>query len=417
MSSCHIFLSSSSDCSDNEPATPVHKRVRRETSVLEKKEMRLTVGLLAFICPPLAFTQAKPPPEFFVVCSSQVNLPTVYFSGVLQGPATSFQGFRSGFIGFLEQRYAYKGGGGCAPARDAAAAQNIVNTMATRIRNGKRVAVETGWTESAVVAGAPALPAATAKVQAAVQPAAAAPPPAKAAATGVSGTGSASSSAGGNSAAGSNQLSSVLSSIFGTGGGSSTGTGTSGAQSGGSKSATSSSGAAANTGGTGSGATAAGQSPFNQVSSALSNVFSKAGGGTANAAAKQGLPDGALGSAKSQTTQLVVFGCGRQDVQVACVNDVTNQNQKDTLVQASDVWKDTFIVDDCGDRHQRSKGFFLNIDGDQRDQMDIAYGKTARFILMFDNVPTKVQKVALRSSAGELDVEGIALVAPGGAAH
>ena len=53
------------------------------------------------------------------------------------------------------------------------------------------------------------------------------------------------------------------------------------------------------------------------------------------------------------------------DAQVACNTDLTNQNQKDTLVQAGDVWKDAFIVDDRGDRHQRSSGFFLNVDGDQ----------------------------------------------------
>jgi hypothetical protein len=106
-----------------------------------------------------------------------------------------------------------------------------------------------------------------------------------------------------------------------------------------------------------------------------------------------------------------VYGCGRQDTQVACVTDLTNQNQSDTLVQSGDVWKDTFIVDDRGDRHQRSRGFFLNIDGDQRPQLDISYGKTARFILMFDGVQSNVQKVTLRSATGGLDVEEISLVA------
>jgi hypothetical protein len=82
------------------------------------------------------------------------------------------------------------------------------------------------------------------------------------------------------------------------------------------------------------------------------------------------------------------------------------------LVHADGVWTDAFIVDDRGDRHQRVSGFFLNIDGDQRPQLDISYGKTARFILMFDGVPAKVQKVALRSATGGLDVEEIGLVVP-----
>jgi hypothetical protein len=132
---------------------------------------------------------------------------------------------------------------------------------------------------------------------------------------------------------------------------------------------------------------------------------------------QSGGQDGALGSAQWQTTRLVVYGCGRQDLQVACVTELANQNQKDTLLKAADVWTDTFIVDDRGDRHQRMSGFFLNIDGEQRPQLDISYGKTARFILMFDGVPAKVQKVALRSTAGGLDVEDIGLIAPNAGAQ
>jgi hypothetical protein len=126
---------------------------------------------------------------------------------------------------------------------------------------------------------------------------------------------------------------------------------------------------------------------------------------------------GGLGSAQAQSTQLVVYGCGRQDTRVACVTELTNQNPKDTLVQAADVWKDTFIVDDRGDRHQRSSGFFLNVDGDQRQQLDISYGKTARFVLMFDGVQPRVEKVALRSATAGLNVEEIGLVAPNAGAQ
>jgi hypothetical protein len=143
--------------------------------------------------------------------------------------------------------------------------------------------------------------------------------------------------------------------------------------------------------------------PLAQVSGALTSVFANAQAGH----------DAGLGSAQGDSTKLVVYGCGRQDTQVACVTELTNQNQKNTLVQSSEVWKDTFIVDDRGDRHQRTSGFFLNIDGDQRPQLDISYGKTARFILMFDGVQTKVQKIALRSATGSLDVEDISLIAAG----
>ncbi len=53
------------------------------------------------------------------------------------------------------------------------------------------------------------------------------------------------------------------------------------------------------------------------------------------------------------------------------------------------------------------------MDGDQRPQLDISYGRSARFVLLFDGVQTKVQKVALRSATGGLDVEEIALIVPG----
>ena len=110
---------------------------------------------------------------------------------------------------------------------------------------------------------------------------------------------------------------------------------------------------------------------------------------------------------------LVVYGCGRQGTdgtQILCVTDLTNQNAKDTLVQSANVWKDAFIVDDRGDRHTRSNGYFLNIDGEQRQQLDIDNGKSAHFILAFDGVAAKVEKITLRSATGGLDVNGISLV-------
>jgi hypothetical protein len=112
-----------------------------------------------------------------------------------------------------------------------------------------------------------------------------------------------------------------------------------------------------------------------------------------------------------------VYGCGRQEQKVACVTNLTNQNQQDTLVHSADIWKDAFIVDDRGDRHQRTDGFFLNIDGDQRQQLDIDYGKTAQFILMFDGVQAKVEKVALRSATGGLNVADISLTSPDAASN
>ena len=378
------------------------------------KFIPLTIGIWMAACPVLVFGQAKPAPQFFVVCASQMNEPTVYFSGVLQGPAAALSAYRAGFNEYLIQHYAYKGAVECAPTNTAANAQTFVTARSTALRNAKKNVVDTGWTESAgaiapVASALSSAPSIVPQIKAAAipSPVPSAPTAATAAAAAAPASGGAASPA---------PLTSVLSSIFGAPGGSGAGAPKAAGQA--------ASGSTATSGAATSGGGGVGQSPFQQVSSALTSVFgakSSSGSASTNAAPKAPAStpaDGALGSAQAQNTKLIVYGCGRQDTQVACVTELANQNQKDTLVQAGDVWKDAFIVDDRGDRHQRTSGFFLNVDGDQRPQLDIAYGKTARFVLMFDGVQTKVQKVALRSVAGGLDVEEIGLVsASAGAAH
>jgi hypothetical protein len=355
---------------------------REETNVLGRT-VQVSIVVVAIAGPAGAFAQAAPP-QYFAVCGSQSNLPTVYFSGVLHAPAAAFQSLSSGFTEYLQQHYAYKGTVGCAPAANAVLAQNFITTRSAALRKAKKVVVETGWAQSVVPPVVGAAPAAAVKQ---------ALPPARAAG----------GAAAGGSAGAPSELSSVLTAAFGTGNGGCAASGASTANPSGAKP-----GAAAGASGC--------QSSLALLSGTLNSVFGNASNApaSANAAPKNTQPghvDGGLGSAQADSTKLVVYGCGRQDTQVACVTELTNQNQKNTLLQGGDVWKDAFIVDDRGDRHPRTAGFFLNIDGDQRAQLDISYGKTARFILMFDGVPIKVQKVALRSTGGGLDVEEISLVA------
>lgn len=333
--------------------------------------------VLLFLCPMEIHGQAAPR-DLFLICGSQPNEPTVYVSGVMQGPVAAFQGFRNGFAMFLSQRYGYKGAVGCAPANTAAIAQNFLNTRAAALRNQKKIVVETGWTEPAALAAAPP-----------VVPAMPAPQQATTAAA-------ASSGGAGN---GGSQLSSVLAAVLG----SASGTGGSGA-------------ARTPTSNTSTPGSAPDQGGAAQVASTLAAVFSKKSSSNSSTADAQVAPgierSEGLGGAQGKNTKLVVYGCGRQDMQVACVTEVTNEDHKDTLIQSGAIWRDAFIVDDRGDRHQRSDGFLLNTDGEQRPQLDVSYGKAVRFVLMFDGVPEKVQKVALRSAAEGLDVEDISLVAP-----
>ena len=95
-----------------------------------------------------------------------------------------------------------------------------------------------------------------------------------------------------------------------------------------------------------------------------------------------------------------------------CDADLSNQNASDSQVQSSTTWKDAYIIDDRGDRHQRTSSFFVNVDGDQRAAMDIPYGQSARFIFVFNGVSAKVQQVTLTSPTGGLNVENIPVTDP-----
>jgi hypothetical protein len=382
------------------------------------------------------------PPQFYVVCSSQANLPNVYISGILQGPASAIQGFNAGFNQYLKQTYSYQGAVACTPGRTAANAQQFVQNQTTALRNLKKNVVQTGWTQagaglagvfsgntSNVLGGilggnksSTAAPASTgAQPQTASQP----------------GTANVTQ---GSSAPGAPVVQ-IFNNLFAGGSTPSTGS---------SSTATAASTAKAPASQTAAGKTSTGtgtaSSTSTEVATILSGLFGKApaggsaaGGGTASGAGKpgannavaaksaqpqpgpaaqpaapgNGLPDGALGMAQFGNTKLVVYGCGRQGTQVLCVTDLTNQNAKDTLVESASQWKDAFLVDDRGDRHTRTDGYFLNVDGDRRTEMDIDYGKSAHFILAFDAVQAKVEKVALRSATGGLNVADIALIVPG----
>ena len=155
---------------------------------MPRKYLVVMAGVLAGICVTRS-GRAAAPAELFGVCGSQANLPTVYISGVLQGPATAFQGFRSGFAAYLAQQYAYQGIVVCAPTNSALNAMTIIARQSTALRNAKKTVIDTGWSEPAAAAlGAAAAPPA-AKVQGL---------PAGAAAAGVAG----SASAGANGAGG-----------------------------------------------------------------------------------------------------------------------------------------------------------------------------------------------------------------------
>lgn len=129
-----------------------------------------------------------------------------------------------------------------------------------------------------------------------------------------------------------------------------------------------------------------------------------AGRGPAGAA----VPQGALGIGQWGNTILTVYGCTRQGSTVLCDTDLSNQRQGNTQFNAQ-YWFHTFLIDDRGDRHRRASAYFLNADGQPREMLDIPYGQSARYILVFNDVSTNAATAKLISTGAELNVENISL--------
>ena len=107
-------------------------------------------------------------------------------------------------------------------------------------------------------------------------------------------------------------------------------------------------------------------------------------------------------------TILTVYGCTRQGSTVLCDTDLSNQRQGNSEFN-SQFWQHTFLVDDRGDRHRRASAYFLNADGEPRQTLDIAYGQSARFIMVFNEVSANAATAKLISTGAELNVENISL--------
>lgn len=128
---------------------------------------------------------------------------------------------------------------------------------------------------------------------------------------------------------------------------------------------------------------------------------------SSSAPSRPALPAGALGMAQGSNSILTVYGCSRQGTQVLCDTDLSNQDKSGTQLDSSMAWSDTYVVDDRGDRHQRTIGFFLNVDGEKRINLDVPYGQSIRYILVFNDVPAQVSKISLHGTTSNLDVESI----------
>ncbi|HEX3319101.1 MAG TPA: hypothetical protein VHR84_00220 [Terriglobales bacterium] len=127
-------------------------------------------------------------------------------------------------------------------------------------------------------------------------------------------------------------------------------------------------------------------------------------------------PNGSYGSYQYGTGMLTIYGCARQGNQVVCDMDFNNQNQHQTMVNTQ-WWRDMYVVDAFGDRHQRGSAYFVNGAGEPRETLDIPYGQTARYIMVFNEVPANAPTVSLHSPYGSIDIENIGLDGGGAAAQ
>jgi hypothetical protein len=107
-------------------------------------------------------------------------------------------------------------------------------------------------------------------------------------------------------------------------------------------------------------------------------------------------------------TILTVYGCARQGSTVLCDTDLSNQRQGNTQFN-SQYWYHVFLIDDRGDRHRRASAYFLNADGQPREMLDIPYGQSARFVMVFNDVTPNAATAKLISTGAELNIENISL--------
>jgi hypothetical protein len=126
-------------------------------------------------------------------------------------------------------------------------------------------------------------------------------------------------------------------------------------------------------------------------------------------------PNGSLGTFEYGQGMLTIYGCTRQGTQVLCDTDFNNQNQRLTQINTA-WWRDVYLVDQYGDRHQRASAYFVNGAGEPREMLDIPYGGSARYIMVFNDFSANVGTVGLHSAYGNIDIENMSLDGSGGAA-
>jgi hypothetical protein len=155
-----------------------------------------------------------------------------------------------------------------------------------------------------------------------------------------------------------------------------------------------------------------GRSPIPGYGSSAGAV---SGGSTGSVAAGSPVagPNGSLGTFQWGPGMITIYGCTRQGTQVLCDMDFNNQNQHSTQVNTV-WWGDMYMVDQNGDRHPRASAYFVNGAGEPREVLDIPYGQSARYIMVFNDFSPNVATAGLHSAYGKIDIENMALDGSGG---
>lgn len=105
---------------------------------------------------------------------------------------------------------------------------------------------------------------------------------------------------------------------------------------------------------------------------------------------------------------LTAYGCMRNNSQVLCDFDVSNQNN--TQANARGLYGDLRLVGVSGRVINRSDAYFVDSNGSSFPVSQISPGNRIRMVMVFENVPPDYGTVSL--AEGQVVIPGVQLVVP-----
>jgi hypothetical protein len=109
---------------------------------------------------------------------------------------------------------------------------------------------------------------------------------------------------------------------------------------------------------------------------------------------------------------LTAYSCLRNNSQVLCDFDVTNQGNIQANAEA--IYRDFHLVGTSGRVFGRSNAYFVDTNGSPFTVSQLSSGNAVRYVMVFDNVPNEYASVSL--AQGQTLIQGVQLTSPQAAA-